>query len=343
VADALLTALRERPAFRDLRPSDLEPLPATGTAHAHVRLPKGLLARVPYARDNDPGAEARWDAQAEAFQRLAPSGRTPRLHAVLGPRPGLRGGALIVDFIDGHAPRLPGDLEALADTLARIHVLPLPPPGSAMPRQTNPFLETLEDVEQSAARFLDRGVPDHGARAEIAEELREVRALAMTVGARPQPLAVGLADTHPGNFLIDRDGLAWFTDLEKVHVGSPAVDLAHTTLPTSTLWHPDVNTRLTSQDVEDFEASYFARLGEERAAALRPWLMPMRRLIWLRTTLFMARWRLENRALRHEGYPSQWSDPGLDPKMKDHLDRQIDVALGRDFVRSVRDEWLERS
>ena len=110
--------------------------------------------------------------QAEAFRHLAPAGRTPRLHDVIEPRAGLPGGALIVDCIDGRAPRLPDELGAMADTLARIHALPLPAAGSPIPRQKNPFLETLAAIEQNATRFLDKAVPDSGARAEIAEELR---------------------------------------------------------------------------------------------------------------------------------------------------------------------------
>ena len=94
----LLAALRERPAFSALTVADLKPLPATGTAHGHVRLPNGLLARVAYAHEGDPTAAARLATQAEAFRHLAPAGRTPRLHDVIEPRPGLPGGALIVDL-----------------------------------------------------------------------------------------------------------------------------------------------------------------------------------------------------------------------------------------------------
>ena len=97
MTDTLLSALRERPAFSALTAADLKPLPATGTAHGHVRLPNDLLARVAYAHEGDPSAAARLATQAEAFRHLAPSGRTPRLHDVIEPRPGLPGGALIVD------------------------------------------------------------------------------------------------------------------------------------------------------------------------------------------------------------------------------------------------------
>ena len=245
------------------------PLPATGTAHGHVRLQNGLLARVAYAHEGDATAAGRLQTQAAAFRHLAPAGRTPTLHEVIEPRAGLPGGALVVDFIEGHAPRLPDELGAIAETLALIHALPLPPTSSPIPRQNNPFLETLEGIELNAMRFLDKAVPDQGSRAEIAEELRAMRGMALALGRQAQPLTVALADTHPGNFIVDRAGLAWFVDLEKVHVGSPAIDLAHATLPTSTLWHPDVGAVLSRGDVQAFHENYLARLtGEaDRSAA----------------------------------------------------------------------------
>jgi aminoglycoside phosphotransferase (APT) family kinase protein len=315
------------------------PLLATGTAHGHVRLRSGLLARVAYAHEGDPTAAGRLHAQAAAFHHLAPAGRTPRLHEVVEPEEGLPGGALVVDFVEGRVPRLPAELEAMADTLARIHVLPLP--GPPIPRQTNPFVETLEAVEANAARFLDKAVPDQGSRAEIAEELRLMRGMALAFAKRPQPLTVALADTHPGNFIVDCDGVAWFVDLEKVHVGSPAIDLAHATLPTSTLWDPKVGVILSREDVHGFHEAYFSRIDGKSAEVLQPWLTPFRRLTWLRTTLFMARWRVQTRAPRDPSDPAQWSDTGLDPKMKAHIDATIDRCFERDFVRRVRDEWRD--
>ena len=315
-------------------------LPATGTAHGHVRLRDGRLARVAYAYENDPTAAARLHVQAEAFRTLEPAGCTPRLHEVVEPQAGLPGGALIVDFIDGRAPHLPGQLDAMAETLARIHSLPLPPAGAPMPRQKNPFLETLEGVELNAMRFLDKAVPESGARAEIAEELRLMRGVALAFGKRTQPLTVALADTHPGNFIVDRAGIAWFVDLEKVHVGSAAIDLAHATLPTSTLWHPDVGKLLTAGEVQGFHESYLARIGKKKAASLMPWLTPMRRLTWLRTILFMARWRAETRAPRDSANTTQWSDSGLDPKMKRHIDARVDQCFEREMIRRIRAEWI---
>jgi aminoglycoside phosphotransferase (APT) family kinase protein len=331
VADDFLAALHAGTA-----------LPATGTAHGHVRLKNGRLARVAYAHDGDASAAGRLQAQAAAFRHLAPAGRTPKLHEVIEPRVGLPGGALVVDFIEGRAPRLPDELGAMAETLARIHSLPLPPMGSPIPRQANPFLETLEGVELNAMRFLDKAVPDQGARAEIAEELRAMRGLSPALARQAQPLTVALADTHPGNFIVDGAGIAWFVDLEKVHVGSPAIDLAHATLPTSTLWHPDVGTLLSREEVRAFQESYLGRFTKQQADALRPWIAPMRRLTWLRTTLFMARWRVDTRAPRDPANTTQWSDACLDHKMKRHIDARIDQCFECETIRSIRSEWLAK-
>ena len=317
-----------------------EALPATGTAHGHVRLKDGRLARVAYAYEDDPTAAARLHLQAEAFRHLAPAGRTPKLHEVIEPRAGLPGGALIVDFIKGRAPRLPDELDAMADTLARLHSLPLPAPGSPIPRQDNPFRTTFDVVEQGAQRFLDKAVTEPGARAEIVEELELMRDMAKTLAQRQQPLSVALADTHPGNFIVDRAGIAWFVDLEKVHVGSAAIDLAHATLPTSTVWHPDVGKVLSPAEVAHFYETYVAQIGETRAAELRLWLQPMRRLTWLRTTLFMARWKVQTEAPRAPSAPSRWSDAGLSPAMRDHLRSRIALSFERETIRSIRAEWL---
>lgn len=341
VIDVLLAALHERPAFAHVTEADLRALPATGTSHGHARLPGGLLARVAYAHDDDATAAGRLHLQAEAFRLVAPSGRTPRLHGLIEPRSGLPGGALIVDCIEGRAPRLPDELAALAETLAAVHGLKLPPAASPIPRQKNPFLETLEAVELNAMRYLDKAVPDRGARAEIAEELRLMRGMALAFGKGRQPLTVALADTHPGNFLVDRGGIAWFVDLEKVHVGSPAIDLAHATLPTSTMWHPDIGAELSRDDVGRFHDAYLARIGRKKAAALEPWLIPMRRLTWLRTTLFMARWRVETRSPRDPANPGQWSDAGLEPRMKRHLEGRIDHCFDRNVIRATRATWLD--
>ncbi|MGE5150186.1 MAG: hypothetical protein ACM3II_08705, partial [Rhodospirillaceae bacterium] len=60
------------------------------------------------------------------------------------------------------------------------------------------------------------------------------------------------------------------------------------------------------------------------------------RLTWLRTTLFMARWRVETRSPRDPLNPSQWSDAGLDQRMKAHINARIDECFSPSVVREIR-------
>ena len=62
-------AARAAGASPRLTAADLKPLPATGTAHGHVRLPNDLLARVAYAYEGDP----RQPAPRDAGRSLPPS------------------------------------------------------------------------------------------------------------------------------------------------------------------------------------------------------------------------------------------------------------------------------
>ncbi|MBM3620574.1 MAG: aminoglycoside phosphotransferase family protein [Alphaproteobacteria bacterium] len=340
----VLTALRTRPALAHLTEGDLAPLPATGTAHGHVRIVpaiegRRLLARVAYAHPGDRGAAARLHRQAAAFRHVAPSGLTPRLFDLVEPGERLPGGALIVDAIDGRAPRLPREMTAIAETLAALHRLPTPAAASPLPRQDNPFLATLAVVEHHAARFLDHAVPEARARAELGEELSELRGMGLALGKRAQPISLALGDTHPGNFVVDQTGKAWFVDLEKVHAGSAAIDLAHASLPTSTRWSPGEGCVLSPDALRLFHSHYLARIDGAVAKALKPWLMPMRRLTWLRGMVFFCRWRVQTRAPRDPQDPDQWSDAGMAPAMKAHLDERIDDCFRADSIRAMRTEW----
>ena len=85
--------------------------------------------------------------------------------------------------------------------------------------------------------------------AHLNAELEWVRTLPTTPAP---PITLVGTDTHPGNFLIDAEGKAWFVDLEKATDGLPAIDLAHATLYTSTTWDPDVAAVLSPAETASF-------------------------------------------------------------------------------------------
>jgi len=328
--EALFRALSRLPDFTRLAPGDLEPLGAGGLAHAHIRLRgRGLLARVPrWSQYGLPPAD-NLAYQAACFRRTAASGRTPGLHVVLPPAPGLPFGALVVDEIEGRPVALPGDLDALAECLARIHALPLPQPGARPPLafQDDPVASTLAIIETQFA-FVDRAPIDRDARRQLAEELAWARRLAADRDRPPHPIALVGTDTHPGNFLIDSSGHAILHDLEKAMYGSPAIDLAHCTLATSTLWHRACPVRLAPAEIMGFYRAHLARIAAPMAEALRPWLLPMRRFTWLRTVTWCAKWLLER--------------GGSAPLSND--ERAVAGLIARFFhpddMRGLRAEWL---
>jgi aminoglycoside phosphotransferase (APT) family kinase protein len=147
----------------------------------------------------------------------------------------------------------------------------------------------------------------------------------------PPPIALVGTDTHPGNFLIRADGAAIFIDLEKALYGSPAIDLAHATLYTSTSWDRDVQARLTPAETAGFYERYLERVGAEQAARLRPWLAPCRRLTWLRTMIWCTRW-----------LPGGAAPPasGIDATLLEHIRGRVATFFDPGTVAELRQEWL---
>ena len=341
-------ALRGLPAFAGLGVRDLDLMPAKGTAHGHVRIRpqiagRSLLARVCYAWPGDADAACRLQVQANAFRHAAASGATPQLFAVVEPRAALPGGVLVVDAIAGRPPALPHDMAAIADALASIHALPAPPRhvAAALPYHRDPFTETLALVEHNARLYLDRAGLAPQACAILDEELAAVRALVPAQAALGQPTGFVVTDTHPGNFLIDAAGKAWFVDLEKAMTGGLALDLAHASLYTSTRWDPDVDAVLSLDETRGFYRRYLEWPSAERREALQPCLLPARRLIWLRTTLFCIRWQVESSRAPDPASPAQWSDSGLDARTRAHIADLLADVLSPSTMQRIRAEWLE--
>jgi hypothetical protein len=327
-AATLARALARLPPWRNIDADALELLPDKGLAHRHWRIVgHGLLARVPRPADRD----AALLRQAACFKRLGPCGRVPRLHAVIEPSSDLPGGALIVDETAGRPPRLPAELSLIAETLAAIHVLPVPAPAERppLPSPANPFVATLKTVEANLP-FLERAGADPDARRQIGEEIAWARGFAAdgAAGIEPAPHTLVVTDAHPGNFLVTAMGQAIFVDLEKGAYGSPAIDVAHATLRPSTRWDPDCGTVLSHEEIGRFVRAYCTAIGPAMQQAIRPWLVPMRRLTWLRTTLAFARFRVERTAA------------ALAPAAAAHAEAVIADSLSPATIATVRREWL---
>ena len=334
---ALHAALITLPGCAGVKPGDLKPLHVAGIAHDHVHV-RGLelggkpaLLRVPRLSQWGLAPEANLAYQRACFERAAPSGATPALLATLPVSAALPMGALVVEAIAGRKPKLPGEMAAIAASLARLHHLPVPPPDARPPLQVHAdaVAGTLNVIEEQAGFVDDAGLAP-AARAAIADELDRARGFAREAAGREQPLRLVATDAHPGNFLIDARGRAILVDLEKALYGAPAIDLAHASLPTSTLWDPDIATELAPPAVAAFYRAYLDAAGAPLAAAVRPWIQPMRRLTWLRTLTWCVRWRVLS------ARDPDWSAASLAPDFRAHLERILPRYFDADSIAAVR-------
>jgi len=332
----LHAALTRLPAFRDVASEALRPLPVKGVAHDHVRVAgRGVVLRVPRLSQFGLPAAENLRYQAACFERAGPSGRTPRLYAVIEPYPGLTFGALVVQDIEGRPPRLPGELGALAEALARVHALPVPPADRRPPLLSHDdAIGGTWAVIRDNARYIALAAPPDATRRHLEAELAWAEGYAADVRGRPTPLRLVVTDTHPGNFLVRADGRAYAVDLEKVLYGSPAIDLAHATLYTSTRWDPEVDARLGTGEVAGFYRAWIDASEPALVGAIRPWLVPARRLTWLRSTMFFLKWQVES------ARGGDWSAERLGPVLAAHIRAHVADCLDPETVAAIRGEWL---
>lgn len=338
---AALAAALDRPA------RDLTLMNVKGLAHDHVAIGgEPVLLRVPKQSQFGFAAAENLAYQAACFERVSRSGRAPRLHDVIEPQPGIPMGALLVDRIQGRPPALPGDLAALAEGMARVHALPVPPAGARPPLadHQDPVGGAMAEIEAQCA-YLDAAELSAAARAEIEDELAWARAFAADSRGHDQPVRLVLTDTHPGNFLIDGDGRAVIVDLEKALYGSPGTDLAHATLYSSTTWDPDTWADLSLPEVARFYRAYLDIAGPALAAEIRPWLVPLRRITMLRAITWCAKWRVLHRRARRErketsGSTEDWSAANTDPATIAHVADRVADYLSAATLRRMRAEWL---
>jgi hypothetical protein len=351
--DALCAALNRTELLavpNRVKRDDLRPLPEKGLAHDHLRVVgTGCLLRVPRQSQFALAAVENLTYQAACFERASQGTHAPRLHGVLPPSRELPMGALVVDEIEGRAVQLPGDLPAIAECLASIHSLKVPPPNERPPLadHSDPIAGTLVFIEEQA-RYLEDATDDLDAVALIREELGWARRFAIENADQVQPTTLVASDTHPGNYIVDQSGRAYIVDLEKALYGSPAIDLAHCSLYTSTTWDIAASYVIAPAEVTAFYRDYLSHIEPDLAQALRPWLMPLRRLTWLRSTTWSAKWRVESRKTAvadkdAAANTEDWSADNRDARLVAHVEARTRDFLSAPTVQRIRAEWLTGS
>ncbi len=342
--EALARRMASRGALAGVTAAALQPLPSKGLVHDHIRV-RGfeiegcrLLLRVPRLNQWGLSAEDGLAYEAAAFARAEPSGHTPRLFDRIAPDDVLPFGALLVEEIAGRPPQLPTEMSAVAETLAAVHGLALPDADARLPlfSHEDAVAGTLARIEEQAP-FVDEVAASADARAAIAAELDWARHFAQDIAGAAgaaQPVTLVLTDTHPGNFLVDPAGRAVFVDLEKTLYGAPGIDLAHASLYTSTMWDADCAYPLSQDDVRSFYRHYLDAVGPAAARDLAPWLMPLRRLTWLRTLTFCAKWRVTSKQC------GDWPPARLPGPQQSHLQERLLDYFSAETIARIRAEWL---
>ena len=337
--DGVRAALAERLSVPE---TALTPLVDTGLAHDHIVIEDtGTLARIPKQSQMDLPPEDNLEYQAACFARAGESGHVPRLHDVLTPDAALPMGGLIVDRIEGRPLRLPEDLSAMAQCLAAIHALPLPDDGARGPLKNPPdtLADTFTEILQQSA-FIARADLHPDAEFLIREELqRGGRTL-----ARPdRPTATLIAfDAHPGNYLLDTNGKAILVDLEKARYGAPGFDLAHASLYTSTTWDVDSRAVLSPEQVGAFHEAWLSAVPDALARATRPWLLPLRQMMWLWSVTWCAKWKVQSREEAAQGGASEnWSAELSEAALISHVADRVADYLDPETIAQVRMDWAE--
>lgn len=312
----------------------LQTLSDTGLAHWHVRLVgSGLVARMPKQSQVGLPVAEHLAYEAACFERAAPSGHTPRLHAVLPPVPELPRGALLVDEVVGRPARLPADLGAIARALAALHRLPLPARAAPLLAPIDPLAALFDEIQRQAA-YLPAARLQLTTQRTIQNELRQLQLLG-ELPERPRRRLISF-DGHPGNYLVAADGRAWLVDLEKARYGPAALDLAHATLYTSTTWDTKSHAVLTPQALLAFHHSWAEAVGPVLAEPR--WIVPLRRAMWLWSITWCAKWRVLSEQPPAGSGGEDWSAALSDPPLVQHVRQRVDHYLSPEIVERVCSE-----
>ena len=346
VLEPLLTPLNDnqRDSLLQLRAEDLTAMPGKGLAHDHIAAGNSkLLLRIPKQSQLALNAHDNLQYQATCFARMLPGGHTPACYAQISPSEEIPMGGLLVEQIAGRAPAGVEDFQSIAKALACIHRLPLPASASRAPLydQQNSLADTLSEVVLQAS-YLNKGDISAASLDMIARQLETARAEVESLDA-PASRLISF-DAHPGNFLIDNSGRAILVDLEKGRYGGCGFDLAHATLYTSTTWDTEVNIELNQTAIEKFYTRWLLEMPDDLGVSMQSTLIPMRRLMWLWSVTWCAKWRVESKATqlsnKHQAQNTEdWAMQNSPDALVTHVSGRTEHYLQEEVIHKITTEF----
>jgi len=330
--------------YADVSLDALHVLPTTGLAHDHIVVEgTDWLLRVPRQSQMQLDAAHNLNYQATCFERMSASGHTPACHAQIEPCADIPMGALLVDYIKGHPLQPPKDMHLVAQTLAAIHALPLIPTDQRAPLidQKDPMSATLEEV-LGQAQFI----PKANLSSETVKLInREIKAAKDSIANLPvSPVTLVSFDAHPGNFIVNKDNRAYLVDLEKGRYSGAGFDLAHASLYTSTTWDVASYSELSPDEIKAFYAAWMQAMPQSLAEKWQPFLMPMRRLMWLWSITWCAKWSVESnqdlKLSKHKASDTEdWSAENTDDDLIAHVRGRVEQYLKPEIIERVCADW----
>lgn len=332
-AEQRLTTLEAELRRASITYRELSPMADTGLAHDHVWMHRegdDWVARLPKQSQMNLGPADNLAYEAACYERASQGGHVPRLHGLLPVSNALPRGGLLVDAIEGRLAQLPEDLPRIAETLASLHRLALPDQPAPLFAPNDPWQAMREEVS-TQAQWLEKA----DLSAAVVTRIRaELDALPTTLPDAERCLIS--FDTHPGNFLITGDGRAVLVDLEKCRYGLPGIDLAHTSLYTSTTWDVNSQAVLTLEEVVAFYQRWQACMGKPPSAET---LVACRRATWLWSLTWCAKWRSQHlHAQDAERRGEDWSAELTDAAVIAHVRDRVEHYLSPPIIEHVQNE-----
>lgn len=334
--EARLEALASELKRAGISYRELSPMADTGLAHDHVWVHRSdgddWVARLPKQSQMNLPPQENLAYQAACYQRASPGGHMPRFYGTLPPSDTLPRGGLLVEAIRGRLAQLPDDLPAIADALASLHRQPLPSLAARKPllAPDDPWQAMVTEVRQQANWLSDAQLSS-----KVTQRIQQELDMLSPRLRDATPTLISF-DTHPGNFLIRDDGRAVLVDLEKCRYGLPGIDLAHTSLYTSTTWDINSQAVLSLGEVITFYRRWQTAMDETPSAET---LVACRRATWLWSLTWCTKWRAQHlNAKDAQQRGEDWSAELTDAAVIEHVRDRVEHYLSLPIIDHVHSE-----
>lgn len=294
-------------------------LPGPGLTHDHYVLEgTGRLLRVPRRNQLEMTPEDYLVHQKKVYEAAAPSGATPKVFDIVPPQKGLPNGALVIEYIESRKPETDEDRLAMARALAKLNTTT----SKDIDKAAQPFASQWFVINDIFGSYLQGEKISPEARKLLADEKdaleKEMNALA---GRGDIPVALIGADSHAGNFIINKNGDAFFVDLEFLTADVPYIDAADAASPLTSQLDPTNKITFSEGDRQAFYKEWGRESGYDKSADFDKLMNLAERMVEFRTLAWLAYWLEEGRD--NQTAPQQ---------SRDNWDRMAKEYLSKDAL-----------